>query len=345
MPPQYRPSTENADLLGWPDVIAELGDSPALLLGNGGSRAVWDGFSYESLFRTASQDVEHPLTDADLALFADLDGTDFERVLGAVQTARRVSRVIELSTIHLTERYVSIQRALSESVAAAHVSWDIASSRLAVLRTAYEHYGAIYTTNYDLLLYWAWMSGKVDPSEFVDFFRGTGVTFDPWQTGVPYASTTALYYLHGAIHLRRNAGGFTRKETAGGSRNLLAAFSIPASGDETPLIVTEGSFAQKEASIRSSDYLSFAFDTFAAESRPLVVFGHALGDEDSHISKAIRQGDARLVAVGIRGDPAHVRRRKRHYADRLGSARVVFFDSSTHPLGDPTLLLRAPAAR
>ena len=55
---------------------------PTLLLGNGFSMNLWDGFSYKSLFDNA---FFTPPADA---LFAELDTTNFEQVLECIHHAK-----------------------------------------------------------------------------------------------------------------------------------------------------------------------------------------------------------------------------------------------------------------
>jgi hypothetical protein len=344
--PQYLPSLDNAELLDWSAVEELLGSELVLLLGNGASRVLWEGFSYQSLFAEATSTVEHPLTDEDRALFAEFGGTDFELILGVLLDARRVCQVIGLDGASVGERYESIQRSLREAVGSAHVLWhQIPPQTLIELRSCYRSYRTVYTTNYDLVLYWAVMSRLPEPTEFVDFFWGDGLSFDPWRTDVHSLSATELLYLHGAIHLRRTASGGARKETPGDAGSLLEAFSLPFTADETPLIVTEGASSEKERAIRGSDYLSFAFERLASDNRSLVVFGQALGSQDLHIARAIREGGKRPIGVSIRGSASDVAGRKRNYASRLGSVDLFFFDASSHPLGVPALRIneRAPA--
>lgn len=327
-------------LEAWPDVDQDLGDAPVILLGNGASIAVWEAFAYKSLYDVARSAVDHPLDDEDEDLFAEFDTTDFEAVLGALLTARKVGASLALETIHLRERYRSIQLALREAMGRAHpLHEQIAQSTLHALRDAYRRYRVLYTTNYDLLVYWAVMSkGLPAADEFVDFFWTPEAVFDRWDTEVRSLTTTQILYLHGAMHLRRNRTGVTRKETSTGAVSLVSAFTEPFTGEETPLFVTEGASSEKVRRIASSDYLTFALEKLESDDRPLVVLGHALGDWDDHIVKAINEQPGRLVAIGIYSSSGPVRPRKQRLASRLTTTtNVRFFDSTTHPLTSPSL--------
>lgn len=68
--PEYFPDLDNAELADWSKVVESDLRWKGILLGNGSSRAVWDGFSYPSLYdRACSADVANPLLAEDTALF------------------------------------------------------------------------------------------------------------------------------------------------------------------------------------------------------------------------------------------------------------------------------------
>ena len=87
--------------------------------------------------------------------------------------------------------------------------------------------------------------------------------------------------------------------------------------------------------IRSSDYLSFVLDEMTRDENPLVLLGHALGDQDLHISRAAAAPAGRTIAVGMRR--SHAQSKKLHYARVLPAAQLIFFHSETHPLTAPDL--------
>jgi hypothetical protein len=123
----------------------------ALLLGNGLSINVWPRFAYGSLFDHARQGG---LTDTDRALF---DGTrNFERALSDLMTAMRVNDLLGLHTRPILERYRSIQIALGHAIREVHVNRArIPQDALLAIRGEMLRYEWIFTTSYDLVLYWA----------------------------------------------------------------------------------------------------------------------------------------------------------------------------------------------
>jgi len=233
-----------------------------------------------------------------------------------------------------------------EAVQSVHIPWlDVPQESLMSMRDELREYSWIYSTNYDLLLYWAVMAPE-HPWPFKDFFWGECTVAGPWvcfhsDDTDAEAGTSKILYLHGALHLCEVPWGETAKLIAGDA-NLLDRFGIPAQDEEyafVPLLITEGTWLDKMAAIRRSDYLSFAFERFSAHQGPLVIFGHALGTEDQHIVQAVRQlGDHAPIGVSILGgDPDRIIERKLNLMQKLPRADLHFFDAASHPLGDSEL--------
>lgn len=329
-----RGDQETPDLVRWED-LADSEEWTGLLLGNGASIAVHPAFRYDSLFEMARTDaVEHALQPEDIALFDAFNTTNFEQILASLKTASRVLAALQAAEPALRERYESIQRALFQAVHAVHVPWlDVSNDVIPRLHDVLRDYSWAYSTNYDLLAYWASMQNG--GAGFIDFLWGTGTRFnaldvEPWTD---HASWTKIVFPHGGIHLRRLQGGGTRKVTSAGG-NLLAQFTAAFEDDETPLLISEGDSADKLRSINSSDYLSFALRALTEHHGGLVVFGHSLGESDDHIVRPIAGWTANPVAVSVRpGNDADVVQTKALFRQRLApNPNVEFFDALTHPL-------------
>jgi hypothetical protein len=56
----------------------------------------------------------------------------------------------------------------------------------------------VYTTNYDLCLYWSHLESYPRPN-IKDYFWNSGNTFDPANASIDDA--TSMHYLHGGLHL------------------------------------------------------------------------------------------------------------------------------------------------
>ena len=327
------------------EVVKERYDWSGLLVGNGASMAVWPQFGYTSLFKQACLPRTKPhLTADDQHLFEALESTgNFELVLGALSTSELVCRALHLESAYqsLHERHQSIQQALGAAVHAVHVPYHaLPAATLDRIREALYPYRSIFTTNYDLLLYWAIMASREDRVK--DYFFTNDGTFDRTRTELHLGDRTMLY-LHGGLHLIAQSPHGTRKLKSQGS-GLLELFGNNLHPGETPLLVTEGSASDKLASIFQSDYLQFAYEQLTTYTGPLVIFGHALKDSDRHIVDAIKKSKAGPLAISIR--PATTRTMRKYaaaYAEIFSDAEIedpLFFDATTHPLGDLALLIR-----
>lgn len=344
--PTYTPTLDSDELADWREIVEHDLRWDGLLLGNGASMAVWQPFSYPSLFDHAlSPAIANPLTPADTAVFDAFGTRNFEFVLGSLKNAARVEAALGQPEAHLRERYEHIQRALFQAVASVHVGWAaVEGDRLLTIRRALSAYRAVFSTNYDLLTYWAVMHGGQPPGTgFKDFFWSSpdSHAFDAANTHVT-GNATLVYYLHGGIHLRTSTSGGTHKRVPLGA-SLLDDFEIGFDSEELPLLVSEGSASDKLAAIRRSDYLSFAYQAFAEHRGGLVIFGQSLGDSDGHLVDVIKSWRppwrAPLVALAVRphAEPGRIRQRKLALAARLPEADLLFFDPQTHPLGAPAL--------
>jgi hypothetical protein len=308
-----------------------------ILIGNGASRAVSSGFAYQSLFSVAqSPPVPNPLSLQAISLFAAMSTTNFEQVLSALISAETVNTILGLNTGPINMTYQNIRQALIEAVHAIHIPWlDIPAETLQKIRDALRQYRFVYSTNYDLLIYWAIMQ---DQTGFVDYFFGP--LFDASNTEIWNATNTRVLFLHGALHLSRTIEG-TLKRASGTGGNILDTFGdlIPSDPNAIPLFISEGSSQSKLASIRSNDYLSFAYGEFVNHSGGLVIFGQSMDPQfDQHLINALRGRGNRHLAVGIyrgtRSDTEIINEKVGWFMrfDGLGFT-VDFFDSTSHPLG------------
>jgi hypothetical protein len=306
-------------------------------VGNGLSINVWPGFAYGSLFDHAR---DTGLTDQDRALF---DGTrNFERALSDLTTTMRVGRVLRLDTDPVLERYRSIQIALGHAIREVHPNRpSIADAALRAIRAGMLDYEWVFTTNYDLILYWAMGSDGWRP--FVDAFRyGGRCEFDPARADIK-AGEIPVYFLHGALHLVVGGSGVTWKLRKQTLHTLLEQFGQPIDGDPEarPLLVTEGSAVEKLQAIERNDYLAHAFQRLRGLDLPIVVVGSSLSTQDDHLVEALNERPDRPVAISMLPGPRkELARRQADVFGRLETEQLLFFDAGTHPLGSVSFSTR-----
>lgn len=320
-------------LFDWSD-IATTHKWDTLLLGNGISINIWEPFGYRKLYDRARAG---DLSTEDLRLFSSTP--NFERVLADLLTAIRVNSAIGLDTTPLLERYRNIQLALVHAVRKVHLKLNrVPLATRKIISDAMEQFEWVFTTSYDLLVYWAMATGGFEP--FMDHFRyGGRCEFDPARASVP-ANRIPVYFLHGALHLVAGSSGATWKLRQTDLDTILDQFGKPITGDlgARPLLVTEGSATDKLAAIEDNAYLSHALERLRGRALPLVAFGSSLSEPDSHLAEALSENPGRPVAISMLPAPKKELLAKQvDISGRLEADSLLFFDATSHPLGNPAL--------
>jgi hypothetical protein len=312
------------------NTLSDQHDWSGLVLGNGFSQNIWKRFGYTSLFETAASASSSPLTREDIALFGELNTQNFEQVLSALNTARRVALALGESCCTIDARERSIRTALIHAVHSVHIPWA-ALPILALKNVCAEFvkFESIYCTNYDLLTYWSMMQ---DQDAFRDYLWSDHFNMADSEV---WGKKTKVHFLHGGLHLCLGSNGETFKRRAEDGRNLLDSFGTYDIG-ATPLFISEGSGDDKLSSIRTSDYLTFMFSQLVQDAGPLVVFGHSLSESDQHIVDAIDCHAGRQIAMSVRAE-GNIRQKKAALIKAIPSAKLSFFDAATHPLGSADL--------
>lgn len=305
-----------------------------LLLGNGMSINIWEQFGYRNLYDRAKHSG---LTTADRKLFSSTP--NFERVLADLLTAIRVNDAVGLDTGPLLERYRNIQGALIQAVRQVHLKLSrVPLSTRRTISDTMEGFEWVFTTSYDLLVYWAMACEGFEP--FMDHFRyGGRCEFDPARASVP-ANRVPIYFLHGALHLVAGSTGATWKLRQTDLDSILDQFGKPIKGDARarPLLVTEGSADDKLTAIEDNEYLPHALDRLRQRDLPVVAFGSSLSEHDAHLAEALSEHPERPVAISML--PADRKRLLAQQVDisgRLEARPLLFYDATTHPLGNPGL--------
>jgi len=320
-----------------------------ILLGNGASRAVWDHFRYDSLYELACLDDGYGNLDAaDRRLFDEMGTRNFEAVLSALKTSKLVCSILSEDTWEIERRYDSIREALIHAIRGVHLPYDrLTPETKAAISSELKLYDYVYTTNYDLVYYWSMMSLE---DRFKDYLWFGG--FDPTNT-VVWGEATKVLYLHGALHLYRDGEGRTKKRGRETDRGSILR-QIEDDREAVPLFISEGTSADKMASIRRNEYLWFAYEKLVKHPGKLVIFGHSMTPEfDQHILDALDRGEKRNYWIDIRKKQTHASRRvaismrpaesrriiheKARLLQALPNLDLVFFDAASHPLGDPWL--------
>jgi hypothetical protein len=202
--------------------------------------------------------------------------------------------------------------------------------------------GSIFTSNYDLLLYWVLMrSGCRAHNDGFGYELENPEEEDPeehvWSdvlTWGPNVGGQNLHYVHGALHLF-DTGIDIEKEMYDNARYLLQNIEDRMLREEYPVFVTAGDGNDKLAQIMHNRYLAHCYSKLCEVKGSLVTFGFNFGAYDEHIIEAIniaahhgrRSGDKLFsIYVGVYDDEA-----AEHIKSIAGKFRckVRIFDSKT----------------
>jgi hypothetical protein len=266
-----------------------IDDRRHLLLGNGFSISAHPRFAYSRLFDVA-KDLNPDIED----IFRNLSTTNFEIALREVgeEAKKHPVRSGLLKAIAKVHPYTGRSIGDDEYRACGHFLEDFVGVRREPSR------GLIFTTNYDLLLYWDVVRHNKILKAY-DGFDSEGV----WKPG----RQSQVFYLHGGLHI------FERRLTARGSqevklmwepdRPLIKQILERLEVNEFPVFVSEGTSHDKVTALRRSEYLRKARRTFdkTCDDGDGVLFtiGHSLSEVDAHILDLVGTGRIGRVFVGI----------------------------------------------
>ncbi len=335
----------------WSQIKEEFcrpGSRPGLLIGNGASRAVWDEFKYDSLFEIARTTIQAPLSQCNIGIFTKLNTNNFEYVLTQLKNVELIAQAMGHQPVWLDRAYEEIRQSLIDAIHHVHIPRSqIEDIRLQRIGNELKEYDSVFTTNYDLLIYWAAMATQ--GNLFPDFFW-SGMQRDcfslsdtiVWNSEV----RTKLFFLHGALHLYKLTSGTAMKRSGQSyGPNLLELFGQPLESPYDtvaiePLIVSEGHSADKSRAIRSSDYLGFVYSELVSYSKPMVIFGHSLGQSDRHIIDALENQPMlanRELAISVYRNESNIQKVLQDFQNALPKSKKRFFYADTHPLGSADL--------
>jgi hypothetical protein len=288
------------------DVLASIKKHPDrkfhLLLGNGFSIAYDSAiFSYNAL-----HDFITALDDKDLSIILRVFETRnfevvmrqldaFSALIAAFGGDPQLKKKVDAASAKLKTSLLKAVKALHpEHVFKIPEKQSEACSRF--LKIFLDSKGGIYSTNYDLLLYWVLMRNSI-----VNHVDGCGRELENAGEFVPpeeqvwseltwgkNRSEQNVFYLHGALPLFDN-GVAVIKEEYDEYNYLLEKISARMEKGEYPIFVTAGDGKQKLGHIRHNQYLTYCYDRLCEIEGSLVTFGFSFGSYDEHIIAAINR--------------------------------------------------------
>ncbi len=288
------------------DVILSLNKkrrAKHLLLGNGFSMSYDKGiFSYNALSNFINKTEDELLK----KLFGIINTSNFELIMYQLDIFYKLS-IEFIADKGLAEKIVkardSLKKNLIDAISALHPEqvFKIPSEKSQKCASFLKEYldkdGHIFTTNYDLLLYWVLMRNQDHLENFVDGFGKEYIEkeeygpdskpeFGDLEWG-PNKEEQRVHYVHGALHLF-DTGVSIEKEIYDGDY-LLTNIKERIEKKEYPVFVTAGNGKQKLEHILHNQYLDYCYKTLSTISGSLIVLGFGFGEYDSHIIDAINK--------------------------------------------------------
>jgi hypothetical protein len=284
-----------------------------LLLGNGFSMS-YDPeiFSYNALYDF----IENLEDDLLSKLFSIVNAKNFEVIMGQLDTFARLLDAFgsdEVLKAKVESAMEELKRSLLDAIRALHpehvfrVPQEKSNACARFLKPFLETSGHIFTTNYDLLLYWVLMRNEV--MESVDGFGRDRE--NPEDEYVPeeeleyselrwgkYRDDQVIHYLHGSLPLF-DTGVEIVKEEYDTENYLMENISERISRGEYPIFVTAGNAQEKLTHIMHNRYLTHCYEVVSRIEGSLVTFGFNFGENDHHIIDAIN----RAAKYGRRDPP------------------------------------------
>lgn len=331
------------ELNEWRDISDKFEDT--LVIGNGASIAVHQGFRYDSLREAAVE--QGFITPAVQEVFDHLGTEDFELVLNMLWHAENVNRALNVEETITKRAYDDVKEALVRSVRDIHCRYEDADPYLTAIHGFLARFRTALSLNYDLIVYWAMLGGNAEhgPYRFKDCFTD-GVHLDPsWERlrqPLGTSKTTLVFYPHGNLVLTSSPTEGDRKVVRTDESDQLLECILRAweAGEGFPLFVSEGESKQKLRAIQRSGYLSTVYSSVMSDLGDTVaVYGWALKGNDRHILERLLRKRKEAVAVSVHtptvGDVERycgdIESSVEDAANKVGTRKpkVLFFDAQS----------------
>jgi hypothetical protein len=274
-----------------------------LLLGNGFSMA-YDHtiFSYNALYQFIDQLDNDVLS----KLFGIINTKNFELVM------QQLDNFIELAKEFSTDKQLisnlevansDLKNSLIEAVKELHpehvftIPEEKSESCANFLFDYLNNGGNIFSTNYDLLLYWVLMRNKAknpidgfgrDLENFTgDFIPEEEKEYSELRWG-KYKKHQNVHYVHGTLPIF-DTGIDVIKVEYDNENYLLENIKNRLDNKEYPIFVTAGNGNEKLNHIMHNKYLTNCYERLSTITGSLVTFGFNFGEYDKHIIEALNK--------------------------------------------------------
>jgi hypothetical protein len=284
------------------DKLSKRNKPMHLLMGNGFSIAYNHKiFSYNALY-----DFINELDDPVLSkLFGIINTKNFEQVMRQLDNFIEIAEAFSAEkglTEKLKEANQTLQNSLIDAVSRLHpehvfeIETEKSKACFSFLNEYLEKDGKIFSTNYDLLLYWVLM--RNNPDKAIDGFGRELLNPDEVARGEEqewseliwgkHKEEQNVFYIHGALPFFDTSIEI-EKEVYTSHRYLLENITERMHKQEYPIFVTAGDGNEKLENIMHNKYLTYCYDELCDIQGSLVSFGFNFGEYDGHIIDAINK--------------------------------------------------------
>ncbi|WP_282068809.1 DUF4917 family protein [Bacillus pumilus] len=295
-----------------------------LLTGNGFSIEFDSNFRYGGLYDYLQK--KGLFDEKEKKLFRAFDTTNFEQVLNSLFKAQTINKTFDKNTDYLDESYQTIKDLLITSVKEIHPEYaylDI--DKLAWSFNIFKK--NIFTTNYDLLSYWALLAlrGKKKIRDGFGYRDDRKLSFQP---DTLKKDQFKLFYLHGALHLYVDRGDVIKVTGEILMDNITKEYEM----GHFPIYVSEGASEKKLAQIKSNNYLSHCYHELLNSNGGITILGQGLNpDYDKHLIDAIKNSKVKYIAFGVyetqfTTEDYIIETTKQHFGDLPGK-ELLFYNS------------------
>jgi hypothetical protein len=316
-----------------------------LLIGNGFSMAYApDIFSYNALSRFVEDSKNELLGE----LFSVIKSRNFEQIMQQLSISKEI--VLAFSGDRtlidkISSASSNLKGALIEAVEKLHPEHvfkipeakSIACSKF--LREYLDSSGNIFSTNYDILLYWVLMRNSVpnaidsfgrDVEDQGEYVPEDEVVLSELRWG-NHKNKQNVHYLHGALQIFDDGVEIVKEQYNGNF--ILENIKKRMDNGNYPIFVTAGDGEEKLNHIMHNHYLAFCYDKLCSIKGSLITFGFNFGDYDEHIIKAINEASMQdikeklwriYIGVYSEDDIMHIESIKKKF-----KCKVNMFDTKT----------------
>ena len=275
-----------------------------LLLGNGFSIAYdKEIFSYNALSRFINNSDDETIKQ----VFHVYNTQNFESIMQQLNNMVDVLKILEAPNAlcnKVSTLSAELKAKLIDAISAMHPEQvfkvDETKSKHCAdfLREYIVNGGQIFSTDYDLLLYWVLLRNGVE--NFVDGFGREAENIEDgvytpedeieWSELIwgKYKSTQNVHYQHGALPLFDEGKDIIKVEY-NGSDYLLDVIKKKIDGGSYPVFVAAGNSNEKMQHISHNKYLQYCYDSLCHITGSLVVLGFSFSENDTHIIDAINE--------------------------------------------------------